>query len=101
MNEKQKEILEDLDTTECKKVIYLLDYVGLDFEDAMERYEDVTLYEDMSMEEVVEQYINECGYLTELPDIIANNIDYKSIAIDWELSGEFDYIDGDTYNFVQ
>jgi hypothetical protein len=35
-----------------------------------------------------------------IPDIIKNNIDFKGIAYDFEISGEYDKVDGDVYYFV-
>ena len=46
------------------------------------------------------EYIDETVDFSNIPEIIANNIDYDSIARDWEISGEFDSIDGDVYHYV-
>lgn len=99
LNEKCEE-LEDFDEDDLKRIAYLIDYVGYEFDDALQRYDEVSIYEDSTMEDIVEQYIDETVDFSNIPDIIARNIDYSSIARDWEISGEFDSIDGDIYHFV-
>lgn len=99
LNEKC-ELCADLDEDEQKKVEYLIDYVGFELEDALNKYDEVTIYENMTLEEVVEDYIESCYNLDDIPDIISNNIDYKGIAYDFEISGEYERIDSDIYHFV-
>jgi uncharacterized FlaG/YvyC family protein len=94
------EQLEDLSEDDQKRMGYLMDYVGFNFEDALERYEEVSIYENTTLEQVVEDYIYETINMDEIPDIIKNNIDFKGIAYDFEISGEYDKVDGDIYHFV-
>ena len=94
------EELEMLSDEDLKRVSYLIDHLSYKFEEALEKYEDVTIYENMTLKDVVEQYIDETVDFSNIPKIIANNIDYDSIARDWEISGEFDSIDGDVYHYV-
>ena len=94
------EQLEDLSEHDQKRVAYLMDYVGFNFEDALERYEDVTIYENTTLEQIAEDYIYETINMDEIPDIIKNNIDFKGIAVDFDVSGEYDKIDGDIYHFI-
>jgi uncharacterized FlaG/YvyC family protein len=94
------EQLEDLSEDDQKKFSYLMDYVGFSFDDALERYEDVSIYEDTTLEQIAEDFIYETINMDDIPDIIKNNIDFKSIAHDFEISGEYDKIDGDVYYFV-
>ena len=94
------EELEMLSDEDLKRVSYLIDHLSYKFEEALEKYEDVTIYENMTLKDVVEQYIDETVDFSNIPEIIANNIDYDSIARDWEISGEFDSIDGDVYYYV-
>lgn len=99
LNQKCEE-LSDLDTSDLKKFSYLIDSVGYDFEDAMQKYDEVYIYEDMTLIEVVGQFIEETIDMSNIPDIIANNIDYDSISRDWEISGEFTEIDNAIYHFI-
>ncbi len=99
LNEKCEQC-EELEEDDQKKLSYLIDHAGYDFDDALEKYEEVTIYENTTLEEVVEEYIEQTINLDDLPAIISRNIDYKSIAYDFEISGEYDKIDNDVYHFV-
>lgn len=94
------EQLEDFSEDDLKRVSYLMEHVGFDFEDALSSYEDVIVYENMTLEEIAEDYIESCYNLNELPEIISRNIDYSSIARDFELSGEYQTIDNDVYFYI-
>ena len=94
------EQLEDLSEDDQKRMGYLMDYVGFNFEDALERYEDVTIYENTTLEQIAEDYIYETINMDEIPDIIKHNIDFKGIAVDLEVSGEYDCIEGDIFHFI-
>lgn len=83
-----------------KRIAYLINHVSFNFDDALERYEDVYIYENMTIRDVVEQYIDETIDMSNIPSIIANNIDYDSIAKDFEISGEYDSVDNDVYYFT-
>ena len=90
--------LEDYD---LKRVSFLLDQnLVCNIDEALERYDDVIIYENMSLKDVVEEYIEETIDLSNIPEIIRNNIDYESIASDFDISGEFWEIDRDVYNYV-
>ena len=99
LNEKCQQC-EELEEDDQKKLSYLIDHAGYDFDDALEKYEEVTIYENTTLEEVVEEYIEQTINLDDLPAIISRNIDYKSIAYDFEISGEYEKIDSDIYYFV-
>ena len=85
---------------DLKRISYLVENVGFYLEDAKDRYEDVYIYENTTLLEVVEQYIEDTVDFSTLPDIITLNIDYESIKIDFEISGEYEAIDNDIYHFV-
>lgn len=94
------EKLSDFSEDDLKRISFLISEVGLNLDDALDRYEDVYIYENSTLEDVVEESLEQSYDLSSLPDIIRNNIDYSSIARDWDISGEFWAIDGDIYNFV-
>lgn len=99
LNESCEE-LSDFDEDDLKKISYLVDNVGYELDDAMSKYDEVIIYENMRLIDVVEQYIDETVDMSNIPTIIANNIDYESIKRDFEISGEFEEIDNDVYYFV-
>jgi len=96
----QLEELESYDEEDLKRISYLTEHRNYDLETAIEKYEEVVIYENSTLEEVVEEYISQTIDLDDLPSIISNNIDYKSIAYDFEISGEYDKIEHDIYHYV-
>lgn len=94
------EELSDLDENDLKRISYLLDNLSFKFEEVLEKYEEVIIYENSTLKEVVKQFIDETVDFSNIPDIIANNIDYDAIAKDFEISGEYEEIDGDVFYFV-
>jgi len=96
------EAMEGIDADGQKAIKFLLDnnFVNGIFE-AIASYEDcVRIYEDSTMEDIAENYIEECYNLDDMPSIIANNIDYESIASDMEIEGSFYRINGDIYEYI-
>ncbi len=77
------EELDDLDQTEATQMIVLLD-IGYSLQDALERYEEVCLF-DGSAADYAYDLINET---CEVPENLSYYIDYDAIARDMELGGE-------------
>ena len=77
------DVLDDLDLTEATQIIVLLD-IGYNLQDALERYEDVCLF-DGSAADYAYDLINET---CEFPDYLSNYIDYDAIARDMKINGE-------------
>jgi len=98
---KMAEELENLNENEQMAVKFLLNN-GLvsDFDEAIEKYDDVRIYENQTMEDIAYDYVNDCYNLDELAPIIANNIDYVSIARDMEIDGNFYQIDNNIYEYI-
>jgi hypothetical protein len=95
------EQMSELDEDEIKIVNFLMTYgYAGNLDEALENIENVRIYEDMTMEDIAEQYIEECYNLDDMPSIIANNIDYKSIAVDMEIEGNYQKIDSDIYEYI-
>ena len=88
------ETLEALEDQDQKKIDYLMDYNGASFEEAMENYEDVELYEDMNMNDLATLFIED-GFLGEIPDHLINYINYEAYARD--LSMDYAEIGNDIY----
>jgi Antirestriction protein (ArdA) len=75
--------LEDLDETQAIQITYLLD-LGYDIKDALQRFEDVCLYEGKASD-----YAYDLIYeTTEIPENLRYYIDYDAIARDMEINGE-------------
>ena len=84
------EELEDLDEEGATRLCYLLDR-GFEMEQALTRYSWVCLHHG-SAEDYAYDLINET---CEVPEYLANYIDYKAIAHDMGLNGEIDEIEHD------
>ena len=94
-------LVSDLDTNKRKAVKFLLDEgITIDIEDAISRAEDVTIHHNYTMEDVAYDLIHECYNLKDIPDLIANNIDYDGVARDLEYDGTYWEISGDVYEYV-
>ncbi len=85
---------DNMDEQEIKKVNYLINYQGEDMKKALDHHEDVYLYENMDYKDLAYEQVDE-GLFGEVPEHLANYLDYDAIARDLE----YDYveIDGDLY----
>lgn len=94
------EKVESLSDYEVKAVKFLLkNYLVQDFDEAIEKYDDVIIHEDTTMEDLAYEFVNECYNLNSLPLIISNNIDYIAIGREMELDGRYFEEDGDIYEY--
>lgn len=95
------EAVEGLQEHELKAIRFLMDNnLVNDFEEAIERYENVIIHEDARMEDLAYEFVNECYNLDSLPSIIANNIDYEAIGREMEMDGRYFEEDGDIYEYL-
>ena len=76
------ERIENIDTCDVDAFNALYEALG-DFESALDylESEDYTFYKNMTMEEVAQEYIEECY---DIPEGLENYIDYKAFARDME-----------------
>jgi len=84
------EELDDLDETEATQIFFLLD-LGYSLEDALERYEEVSLFNGPAKDyayDLIEE-------TTEIPENLRYYIDYDAIARDMKINGEIIEIDHD------
>ena len=84
------EIYSNLDDDDLIKIKYLVDYHGYNTFDAIEKLDDVELYEDTTMNDLAEMFIDE-GLFGDIPDNLINYIDYDAVARD--LSYDYDEVD--------
>jgi len=93
-------LLNELNDTELKSVKFLLDMnIVNDIHEAIEKIDEIVIYENSTMIEVAEQMIEECYDLDALPSIISSHIDYQSIARDLECEGFYHTIDSDIFYY--
>ncbi|MBA3026709.1 MAG: antirestriction protein ArdA [Sulfurimonas sp.] len=96
------EDMEGIDEDGVKAIKFLMENnLVKDIFEAMKTYEDsVRIYENQSMEDIAYDYIQECYSFENIPDIIANNIDYEKIGRDLEIEGSYYKIDNDIYEYI-
>ena len=88
----------DLDDSQKKCVSFLLSMnICSNLDEALEKYEDVLIYEDMSFLDLAYQIVEEQYNLDELPQFVANYFDYDALARDLELEGFYHEMDGDIF----
>lgn len=52
------------------------------------------------MEDIAYNLIEECYSFENIPDIIANNIDYEKIGRDLEIEGSYYKVNNDIYEYI-
>jgi len=97
----QLQLLEHLSQYQLKAAKFLLDeQIVNDIEAAILKADDVTIYENQTLEDVTYDLIQECYNIDDIPSIIANHIDYNGIARDLEMDGTYHVIDDDVVEYV-
>ena len=86
---------------QIKAVSFLL-YQGIaqDIDEALEKADDVVVYEDQTLEDLIYDLIHECYEVDALPPIIYNHIDYDAIARDLEYEGRYYKVGNDVYEYT-
>jgi len=99
LNEKALKV-EDLNGEEMRKVRFLLEgnYVA-NLDEAIEKVNDVTIHKKMSMRGVAEAYLSENNMLEDVSDMVRNNIDYEGVANDLSISGSYEEINSDVFEY--
>ena len=96
-------IEENIDEHQFKAVKFLFDNsFAENIEEIIEKslLDDVIIYEDSSMEDIAEEYVENFINLDNLNPLIASNICYASIGRDLELDGSY-YIEGrDVFEYI-
>jgi hypothetical protein len=100
LNEKAR-LLEDIEESEHKLIKFLLDEnIVSSLEEAIETKDEVVVYENYTMRDIVEEYIEENFDLDSLSPLIANNLDYDGMAFDFEMDGCYFKVDSDIFYYV-
>lgn len=81
--------LEDLLYYE-KEVIEALIFEGYTLEDALDKKDDCMIYYNCNdMEDVAREYIEQCGLLNDVSDILQNYFDFEAYGRDMSYEGHF------------
>ncbi|RXJ78730.1 hypothetical protein CRV03_01495 [Arcobacter sp. F155] len=95
------EKLESLSVIELKAIKFLIEQsIVSNIDEALDKYEDVVIYENTSLKEYSYTLIEELYDLKSIPSIISNNIDYESIAIDLSYEGIYYEMDDDLIEYI-
>ena len=98
-NKAQK--LSELNDYELKIAKFLLnECLVSNIEEAIENIENVTLYENQTMQDLAYELVEELYYTDSLPALISSHIDYEGIARDLEMEGRYYEIEGDIYEYI-
>ena len=95
------ELMEGLSDYERKAVTFLLDnYLVNSFEEALEKYDDVIIYEDCSMYDIAYDIVQESFNIEKIPSNFSNYIDYYALARDLKLEGRYYEVDNAVYEYI-
>jgi len=95
-------LLEFKSDHELKAISFLLsEGLAIDIEDAISKVDDVRVYEGQSMEDIAYDLLQDCYGADTLPSIIANNIDYASVARDLEIDGTYIEMGNDIFEYIR
>ena len=94
-------LLEFKSDHELKAISFLLsEGLAMDVEDAISKADDVRVHEGQSMEDIAYDLLQDCYGVDQLPSIIANNIDYESVARELEMDGIYFEIGNDIFEYI-
>jgi Antirestriction protein (ArdA) len=89
--------LEALDDDDKVKLVYLLDSVGYELNDALDTLDDVMIFEG-NLRDAAEELFDEC-YAHDIPENLRHYIDYEAFARDLDMNGDMSEFEvaGTTY----
>jgi len=98
---KKIQLLQELDPSQLKAVRFLLfEGITTDVVEAIEKADDVIVYEDTTILDRAYELLEECYDVEKLPSIIQNNIDYDGIARGLEMDGTYVVLDDDVFEYA-
>ena len=93
-------LLAEIEPYQLKPVKFLLDYgIVNDLNEAIEKADDVVCYENSTMKDVAEDWLEQCYDLDSMPTIITSNINYDWIASELSMSSEFYEVQNDVFQY--
>jgi len=93
-------LLAELEPYQQKSVKFLLDYgIVNDLSEAIEKADEVVCYENSTMKDVAEDWLEQCYNLDSMPTIITSNIDYDAVAYELSACGEYFEVGNDVFQY--
>jgi (2Fe-2S) ferredoxin len=100
LNSKLQKLENHSKEIQLKAIAFLLsEGIVTDFDEAIEKSENVTVHEDISLSDLAHIRMEELYQVEKLPSIIATNIDYDKVGRELELDNVFYCIDNDIYEY--
>ena len=101
LNKNLIHIKEEIEPSQYKNVKILLEH-GLvkNLDEAIENIDNLIVYENSSMRDIAEEYINEFVDLNGYHSLIVNHIDYEGIGEELENSGNYFKDGSDIFQFI-
>jgi hypothetical protein len=87
------EQLKELDESQKEQAVFLINYRSFNWKEALEKSDEVTFYQGMSLEDVAAELVDE-GVYGELNNTIKYYIDYTQLAYDLSTDGYFETENG-------
>ena len=93
-------LLAELEPYQQKSVKFLLDFgIVNDLDEAIEKADEVVCYENSTMKDVAEDWLEQCYDLDSMPTIITSNIDYDAVACELSACGEYFEVGNDVFQY--
>ena len=93
-------LLAELEPYQQRSVKFLLDFgIVNHLSEAIEKADEVVYYENSTMKEVAEDWLEQCYDLDSMPTIITSNIDYDSVAYELSISSEYFEVGNDVFQY--
>ena len=91
----------ELDDDSAKKCVSFLMATAIvsSLDEALNKYEEVCFYEDMSFSDLAYSIVEEQYNLDDLPDFVGNYFDYDAFGRDLELEGFYTKWNGDIFYY--
>ena len=93
------ERFEDMDDDEAVKLIILIEHFGYSVEDALDRIDDLHVFEGTAIE-YAEELIESTGMLDQMPENLRTYFDTEAFARDMMLGGDISQVEIDGRSYI-
>lgn len=90
------ESYDNLDDNERECLAYMTGYLGMKFEEAIDRVEDVIVYDIDNYEDLAYEFVQE-GLYGDIPESISFYLDYEKMGRDLDIEGYYNLYNGKIY----
>jgi septum formation inhibitor MinC len=90
---------EELEEDDLDKINFLIDEVGLSWNEALHDMEDVIIWENSDMEDVAREFIDSCYNLDDMMGSLSSYFDYEALGRDMKMDGNYYEIGSDIFEY--